>query len=171
MVGLAAAALLATALGTLIGALPKMSLPAKSGILTGATCFLSLFAGLYGEPCMQLADSIARAFPITATLNPAKLTTDLFYSLYYYDARWGRSSRRRSFCLHSARSCSPCPLFSSGGNAMSIFKAALRVALSHPVYLLVYAVWLSAMGAKSSPAALPRTPVKTNSKATRPLSP
>lgn len=29
---------------------------------------------------------------------------------------------------------------------MSIFKAALRVALSHPVYLLVYAVWLSAMG-------------------------
>ena len=86
MVGLAAAALLATALGTLIGALPKMSLPAKSGILTGATCFLSLFAGLYGEPCMQLADDIARAFPITATLNPAKLTTDLFYSLYYYDA-------------------------------------------------------------------------------------
>ncbi len=84
--GLAAAALFATAFGTFIGALPKLSLSSKSGILTGATCFLSLFAGLYGEPCMELADMIARQAPLLAALNPAKVVTDLFYSLYYYDA-------------------------------------------------------------------------------------
>lgn len=86
LVALGVTALFATALGTLVGAVPKMSLGAKAGILTGITCLLSLFAGLYGEPCMQLADQIARDFPLSAMLNPAKLVTDLFYSLYYYDS-------------------------------------------------------------------------------------
>lgn len=35
---------------------------------------------------MELADSIARAFPLFASLNPAKVVTDAFYSLYYYDS-------------------------------------------------------------------------------------
>ena len=58
----------------------------KTGLLTALTCFLSLFAGLYGEPCMALADSIARSFPALASINPAKVITDVFYSLYYYDS-------------------------------------------------------------------------------------
>lgn len=83
---IAAAALLSTALGTLLGSLPKVGLGVKTGLLTALTCFLSLFAGLYGEPCMALADSIARSFPVLASINPAKVITDVFYSLYYYDS-------------------------------------------------------------------------------------
>ncbi len=83
---LAVAALLSTALGTLLGSLPKVGLGVKTGLLTALTCFLSLFAGLYGEPCMELADSITRNYPLLASVNPAKVVTDLFYSLYYYDS-------------------------------------------------------------------------------------
>ncbi|WP_302962126.1 ABC transporter permease [uncultured Adlercreutzia sp.] len=83
--GLAAAALLACALGTALGTLPKIDLGSKTGILTGLVCLLSLFTGLYGEPCMELADLVAREFPVLASLNPAKAICDMFYSLYYYD--------------------------------------------------------------------------------------
>ena len=83
--GLALAALLSTALGSFVGALPKVSFGGKTGIMTGVVCLLSLFAGLYGEPCMELADLIAREAPLLAAVNPATVITDLFYSLYYYD--------------------------------------------------------------------------------------
>lgn len=83
--GLAAASLLACALGCALGALPKLDFGAKAGILTGVTCLLSLFAGLYGEPCMELADLVAQKAPVLAALNPAKAICDMFYSLYYYD--------------------------------------------------------------------------------------
>lgn len=83
---LAVAALFSTSLGTLLGSLPKVKLNTKTGILTGITCFLALFAGLYGEPCMELADNVARSYPMLAALNPAKVVTDTFYSLYYYDS-------------------------------------------------------------------------------------
>lgn len=80
------ASLFSTGLGSLIGSIPKIALGTKIGSLTALTCFLSLFAGLYGEPCMQLADSITRSFPLLASINPAKVVADLFYSLYYYDS-------------------------------------------------------------------------------------
>lgn len=83
---LALAALFSTSLGTLLGSLPKVGLGVKTGLLTGITCLFSLFAGLYGEPCMELADSIARDYPLLAAINPAKVVTDVFYSLYYYDS-------------------------------------------------------------------------------------
>lgn len=86
VVGLALAALLATALGTFVGSLPKVSFSGKTGLMTALVCLLSLFAGLYGEPCMELADFIAREAPLLAAVNPATVITDLFYSLYYYDA-------------------------------------------------------------------------------------
>lgn len=86
ILALAVAALFATSFGTLLGSLPKIGFGVKSGILTGVTCLLSLFAGLYGEPCMQLADQIAREAPVLAAINPAKVVTDAFYSLYYYDS-------------------------------------------------------------------------------------
>jgi ABC-type multidrug transport system permease subunit len=82
--GLAVAALMSTSLGALIGALPGVPFNAKSGILTGLTCLLSLFAGLYGTPAMRLADQIAHDAPWAALVNPAKQVTDLFYSLYVY---------------------------------------------------------------------------------------
>ena len=84
VLGLAVAALMSTSLGALIGALPGVPFNAKSGILTGLTCLLSLFAGLYGTPAMRLADQIAHDAPWAALVNPAKQVTDLFYSLYVY---------------------------------------------------------------------------------------
>ena len=83
--GLGAASLLACALGTALGSLPKLDVGSKTGILTGVVCLLSLFTGLYGEPCMELADMVSREFPVLASLNPAKAICDMFYSLYYYD--------------------------------------------------------------------------------------
>ena len=83
--GLGTASLLACALGTALGSLPKLDVGSKTGILTGVVCLLSLFTGLYGEPCMELADMVSREFPVLASLNPAKAICDMFYSLYYYD--------------------------------------------------------------------------------------
>lgn len=83
---IAMCALFSTALGALLGSLPKIGLGVKTGLLTGLTCLLSLFAGLYGEPVMQMADELARSYPLLASLNPAKVVTDVFYSLYYYDS-------------------------------------------------------------------------------------
>ena len=84
VLGLAVAALMSTSLGALVGAMPAIPLSAKGGVLTGVTCLLSLFAGLYGTPAMRLADQVAREAPWAAAVNPAKQVTDLFYSLYVY---------------------------------------------------------------------------------------
>ena len=86
MVAIAIGAVFATALGSMVGAIPRLPLDAKSGILAGVACFASLFAGLYGQPCMELADAVARTFPVLAMLNPARAVTDVFYGLYSYDS-------------------------------------------------------------------------------------
>lgn len=85
LVGIAAGSLLATGLGAAVGALPVRE-NAATGILTCLTVVLSIFAGLYGEPVMELADAVAEAAPLSAWINPAKLMSDLFYSLYYYES-------------------------------------------------------------------------------------
>jgi ABC-type multidrug transport system permease subunit len=79
------AAFMATSLGTLVGLIPRLAEQVKTGMLTIISSFFSLFAGLYGEPSMQLADKIARTAPWAQKLNPVRQVTDLFYSLYYYD--------------------------------------------------------------------------------------
>ena len=86
VLGMLVASLMSCALGTIIGAIPKMSEGAKGGLVAGISCFLALFAGLYGQPCMRLADDVAANFPLAAKLNPVKVITDMFYSLYYYDS-------------------------------------------------------------------------------------
>lgn len=83
--GLAATSLMATALGAAIGSIPKLPENAKSGILTGLSCTLALFAGLYGTSSQRLADELARTAPLVQAANPSKQVADLFYSLYYYD--------------------------------------------------------------------------------------
>ena len=86
LAGITAASLLSSGIGAVVGALPgKLERDSRSGLLTAATCLLSLFAGLYGAPAMQLADAVARAFPAAAWLNPVCLIRDMFYSVYYYD--------------------------------------------------------------------------------------
>ena len=87
LVGIAGSAFMAAGLGSLVGSLPLHGgASAGSGILTGLTCVLSIFAGLYGEPAMKLADAIAHAVPVSAWINPTKLVCDLFHSLYFYES-------------------------------------------------------------------------------------
>lgn len=83
---IAVSALAATALGAAIAVIPKVPNPAKGGILTGITCFAALFAGLYGQPTMRLADSVSAAFPAAELVNPAVQISQAFYSLMYYDS-------------------------------------------------------------------------------------
>lgn len=81
----ACAALTATALGSAISAIPHLPESGKSGVLTAVVCFTSLFAGLYGQPTMELADMIARNFPLAELVNPAAQIAQAFYSVMYYD--------------------------------------------------------------------------------------
>ncbi|MCH9275233.1 ABC transporter permease [Bifidobacterium amazonense] len=73
-------------LGTMIGAIPKLTAGVKQGMATALSCGLSLFSGLYGGFAMELSDLIARKAPLLATINPVQQVTDLFYSLMYYDS-------------------------------------------------------------------------------------
>ena len=86
MLALAACALMSTALGAAIGAIPKISIPGKTGIATGITCFCALFAGLYGEPSMQLADRVSQSAPWAVLVNPAAQAANAFYDLTYHDS-------------------------------------------------------------------------------------
>ena len=86
LVGSAASALAATGLGLFVGTLPvKGGKASKSGILTGFATTCALFAGLYGEPAMALADDVARACPAECWLNPVKLICDMFNRLYFFE--------------------------------------------------------------------------------------
>ena len=86
VVALAVASFMPCALGVFIGALPKLSTATKSGIAVAISCFLSLFAGLYGMFAMDLSDNIARNAPVLDVLNPAKQVSNLFYDLLYFDS-------------------------------------------------------------------------------------
>lgn len=86
LLGGAASALAATGLGLFVGTLPvKGGKASKSGILTGFATTCALFAGLYGEPAMALADDVARACPAECWLNPVKLICDMFNRLYFFE--------------------------------------------------------------------------------------
>ncbi len=86
LAGITAASLLSCGIGAVVGALPgRLEKDSRSGLLTAVTCLLSLFAGLYGAPAMELADAVARAFPAAAWLNQVCLIRDMFYGVYYYD--------------------------------------------------------------------------------------
>lgn len=74
------------ALGTLLGAIPKLTEGAKIGISIAITCTLSLFTGLYGGGAMQLSVAINRHAPFFALINPAQQITNLFYDIVYYDS-------------------------------------------------------------------------------------
>ena len=86
LVGGATSALAATGLGLFVGTLPvKGGKASKSGILTGFATTCALFAGLYGEPAMALADDVARACPAECWFNPVKLICDMFNRLYFFE--------------------------------------------------------------------------------------
>lgn len=82
---IAVSSLMATSLGCAISAIPHVPEEGKTGILTGIVCFASFFAGLYGEPIMELADRISASFPAADWINPATQISQTFYSIMYYD--------------------------------------------------------------------------------------
>lgn len=82
----AVSALMATSLGCAVSCIPHVPESGKSGILTAIVCFASFFAGLYGQPVMQLADDISRACPAADYVNPAVQISQAFYSIMYYSS-------------------------------------------------------------------------------------
>lgn len=82
---LAVSSLTATSLGAALAVIPKLPESSKSGILTGVVCLCALFAGLYGQPTMELADTVAAAFPASQFVNPAVQISQALFSLMYYD--------------------------------------------------------------------------------------
>jgi ABC-2 type transport system permease protein len=87
LVGIAAANLVTTGIGALIGSFPfKGGDTTRSGITIIVALVSSMFAGLFGTGSMEVADIVALAAPAEPWLNPARLTADLFYSLYFYES-------------------------------------------------------------------------------------
>lgn len=86
VLALAVSSLTGCTLGAFVGAIPGIPEGGKGGIVTCIACFGSLFAGLYGQACMTLADQVAAAAPWSVYVNPASLIARTFYSLYYYDS-------------------------------------------------------------------------------------
>lgn len=80
-----ASSLMATSLGAFLGSIPKISTASKIGFLTVVVCLASFFAGLYGQPTMELADMVAKNFPVSQYVNPAVQISQTFYSIMYYD--------------------------------------------------------------------------------------
>ncbi|WEV74742.1 ABC transporter permease [Bifidobacterium sp. ESL0798] len=85
VLAVAASTLMASAMGLVIGALPKLTTRAKLSLNVVLTCFLSMFTGLYGTGAMALGDALQRKAPVIARINPARQVSDLFYDLLYYD--------------------------------------------------------------------------------------
>ena len=81
LLALAVASFMVSAAGAAVGACCKET----SGVITAATCILSLFVGLYGEAAMNLADRVAQVAPWLAGLNPLWQCARVFYDLLYYD--------------------------------------------------------------------------------------
>ncbi|MCI6261949.1 MAG: ABC transporter permease [Olsenella sp.] len=73
--------LVACAAGALLGTIPAM----ESGMVSGLTCLLSLFTGLYGPASQSLADLVESSVPFLAYANPLWEMTNCFYALLYYD--------------------------------------------------------------------------------------
>ena len=82
----AVCALTATALGSFIGAVPRISTDAKTGVCVAVASVGALTAGLYGEFAMQFADYLSEHFPWIQAVNPAAQIAEAFYALAYYDS-------------------------------------------------------------------------------------
>ncbi len=78
--------LLGLSLGCAVSALPPATFNASGGIITGIVCATSLLAGLYGTPCMELADYLAVHVPVVQLLNPTYQVAQSFYSIVSFDS-------------------------------------------------------------------------------------
>ena len=86
LVAIAVGTFMATAFGSMMGAIPKLSTETKVGLVIGIDCTLSAFIGLYGSLAMDLNNAIQEHAPILHLLNPVKQVSNLFYDIVYYDS-------------------------------------------------------------------------------------
>lgn len=81
-----ACALVSCAFGALVGALPGVRPGVKDAVITIATLALSLPAGLFGTPALELANWLSINFPLAQLLNPAVQATETLFALTFYDS-------------------------------------------------------------------------------------
>ena len=86
LIAIAVGTFMATAFGSMMGAIPKLSTETKVGLVIGIDCTLSAFIGLYGSLAMDLNNAIQEHAPILHLLNPVKQVSNLFYDIVYYDS-------------------------------------------------------------------------------------
>ncbi len=81
---LLASSLCITFFGAFLGSLPLQG-GIKGGLVAFFSCFLSLFAGLYGPSTQVLGDLVAQNLPWFSAANPVRQVSDALFSLYFYD--------------------------------------------------------------------------------------
>ena len=86
LMAIAVGTFMATAFGSMMGAIPKLSTETKVGLVIGIDCTLSAFIGLYGSLAMDLNNAIQEHAPILHLINPVKQVSNLFYDIVYYDS-------------------------------------------------------------------------------------
>lgn len=86
LVAIAVGTFMATAFGSMMGAIPKLSTEMKVGLVIAIDCTLSAFIGLYGSLAMDLNNAIQEHSPILHLINPVKQVSNLFYDIVYYDS-------------------------------------------------------------------------------------
>ena len=86
LIAIAVGTFMATAFGSMMGAIPKLPTETKVGLVIGIDCTLSTFIGLYGSMTMDLNNAIQEHAPILHLLNPVKQVSNLFYDIVYYDS-------------------------------------------------------------------------------------
>ena len=86
LVAIAVGTFMATAFGSMLGAIPKLSTETKVGLVIGIDCTLSAFIGLYGNLAMDLNNAIQEHAPVLHLINPVKQVSNLFYDIVYYDS-------------------------------------------------------------------------------------
>lgn len=81
IVVLGVSSLMSCAAGAVFGTMRTMT----TGMISGITCLLSLFTGLYGTAAQKLADFVEATVPVLSWANPLWESTHGFFSLLYYD--------------------------------------------------------------------------------------
>lgn len=85
-IAIAVGTFMATAFGSMMGAIPKLPIETKVGLVVGIDCTLSAFIGLYGSLAMDLNNAIQERAPVLHLINPVKQVSNLFYDIVYYDS-------------------------------------------------------------------------------------
>lgn len=81
VLAVAVSSLASCAMGSLLGTIPHM----QAGMVSGITCLLSLFTGLYGPSAQEITYALETSAPVLAHANPLWQISHCFYSLLYYD--------------------------------------------------------------------------------------